>query len=296
MVDVYYYWADSIATINSPSAILGPNDRPVHASTVAATASLVDPILGDPRPLVTPSTVAATASLATAILNGLVVSASPSTVAATATNASVAFGAVTAPVASSSVAATASTATAILGAINAVGLPSTVAATVTDATATIGMRVVTVVPSLCESSIGTVTASLGYPPGQQRHPKYRRPRPFSRRVEMVKGAVVIYSGMCLGGSGHDVWPLRANDRFAGFAVETSRSSDTRQTVQRGGTVQIPVVGVSSAASIGRVVYAIHDDSFTLTQAAGYVPIGRVQAHASGSVCVVAFDADGISWS
>lgn len=295
MVEVYYYFAESVATLSQPWVTFGPSDQPSQPITSVSSLSQPDAALGDPRPVCAPITSAASLSTPTAILLGVVATCQAMTSAATASTPTVVFGAVTATCQAMTAASSLSATTAILGAVDAPSQVMTSAATMSTPTASIGMLVATCKEILSESSLSTPTASVTYPSGQQRHPKHRRPRPLGKRFEYQKGAVRIYAGMCLGGRGNEVWPLRASDGFAGFAVESSSVSDPRIIVQRGGTVHLPVTGVSSAAAIGSRVYAIHDDSFTLTNAAGYVPIGRVQSHIAGSICVVAFDADGISW-
>lgn len=75
--------------------------------------------------------------------------------------------------------------------------------------------------------------------------------------------------------------------FAGVAEKGCASGDNVRLRTRGKVV-MPVTG-ASAASVGAIVYAVDDDTLTLT-ASTNVPVGYVSRHISSTECLVEFSA------
>lgn len=294
MVDVTYYEADVVATQSDAWAEFGDGGPVGYETTTTSTQTLAVVTFGDVRPVGSSSSVAATQTDALAIHLGTVATGSSTTVAATQSTATVtAFGAVAATCIDTSHATLQSTADAIIGATAAEGIATTTAATQSTATAVLSSTIATGYESYTYTDQSGATATIGHGAiGRQRGPRMRRPYPASGQMTMRKGAAVtIYAGQALGGMGDDVWPLRIGDRFAGFAVSTSSEALalTSVVVQRKGFVRVPVAGVTSAAVIGSPVYALHDDSFTLSAAGGAVWIGNIARRLLGTTCTVAID-------
>ena len=106
---------------------------------------------------------------------------------------------------------------------------------------------------------------------------------------------IIYEGACVGvvaASGH-ARPIATTDIFAGFAEAKADNSAgaaaaIRVRVIASGEIQLAVTG-AVITSFRAPVYAVDDDSFTLT-AGTNVFIGYVKRFVSTGVAVVAFNA------
>ena len=85
--------------------------------------------------------------------------------------------------------------------------------------------------------------------------------------------------------------------FAGFALRgivSTASGGEKVRVVSQGVVTLDVVD-SSAASVGSLVYATDDNTFTVTVADPVtIPIGKVLRHVTGTTCQVYFTADALS--
>lgn len=88
-------------------------------------------------------------------------------------------------------------------------------------------------------------------------------------------------------------PLVALDNFMGFCDEeadnrTGAASAINVKVKEKGFAKLVVVGVVGPGDYDAPVYALDDDSFTLTST-GATQIGKVKRHISGTTCLVAFE-------
>lgn len=112
----------------------------------------------------------------------------------------------------------------------------------------------------------------------------------------VVQADIIYRGAAVGdnGSGY-ARPLAGGDPFAGFAVaKADNSAGSNGTIDvemsTEGTVELTVVGATGVGDKDEVVYAIDDDTFTLTATTSYSAIGKIERWVSGTTCVVRYQA------
>lgn len=107
---------------------------------------------------------------------------------------------------------------------------------------------------------------------------------------------IIFEGAAVGenGSGY-ARPLVAVDPFIGFAESkadnsTGAAGAVNVRVRQKGKVQLTVAGATAITANDRpIVYALDDNSFTLTSASA-TPIGRVSRWVSSGVAIVEFDA------
>ena len=100
-------------------------------------------------------------------------------------------------------------------------------------------------------------------------------------IELASGLAQPYDGT--GTSG-----------FGGFALRgivSTASGGEKVRVVSQGVATLATVG-ASAASVGSLVYASDDGTFTLTS--GTMPIGKVLRHVTGTTCQVYFSADALS--
>jgi hypothetical protein len=108
-------------------------------------------------------------------------------------------------------------------------------------------------------------------------------------------ADIIYEGAAVGDNGSGLArPLVAADPFMGFAMRKADNSAGAASalaveVKQRGEIQLTVATVASAADVGEAVYAIDDDSFTLS-AGGNTAIGKVVRWVASTTCVVYFEA------
>lgn len=124
-----------------------------------------------------------------------------------------------------------------------------------------------------------------------------RPRDFElgdqNDLPMI-AADIIYEGAAVGdnGSGY-ARPLAAGDPFRGFAVaQVDNSAGAAGAklvrVRHRGRTALTIAGVA-ITSVGGVVYASDDDTFTMT-ASTNSPIGTVVRFVGSGVGIVEFDA------
>lgn len=110
----------------------------------------------------------------------------------------------------------------------------------------------------------------------------------------MAAGVTIFEGAAVGvdGAGH-ARPLTSGTRFAGFAaaaaVNGGSAGAATVRVRSSGQVELVVQGATGPADYNAPVYALDDDTFTLTAAA--IVVGRVKRHVSGSQVVVQFEVD-----
>lgn len=112
----------------------------------------------------------------------------------------------------------------------------------------------------------------------------------------VAAADIIFEGAAVGenGAGYSR-PLVAGDAFQGFAEEKADNSvggagAIDVLVRRRGRVELAVTGAASiTANDGPAVYAVDDDTFTLTAGAN-TKIGHVSRWVSSGVAIIEFDA------
>jgi hypothetical protein len=94
---------------------------------------------------------------------------------------------------------------------------------------------------------------------------------------------IIYEGAAVGESSSDgtARPLVGADVFLGFAVRrcdnaAGAANDRKVRVMTRGTIAgIAVTGVDNINDLGATVYAIDDNSFTLTSSTGHTSIGKL---------------------
>lgn len=95
---------------------------------------------------------------------------------------------------------------------------------------------------------------------------------------------VVYEGAAVGDNGEGkARPLVAGDPFLGFC---ERSQFHTARVLRRGLIQLPVTGVVSA-SLGAPVYAVDDDTFTLSADKNSL-IGKVYRVIANDLAMVSF--------
>lgn len=110
----------------------------------------------------------------------------------------------------------------------------------------------------------------------------------------VVAADTIFQGAAVGDNGSGFHrPLVAADPFSGFCeaqvINAGADGDEKVRVVQRGTVELEVVGVAGVGDVGETVYAIDDDTFTLTAGANS-PIGKVTRFISGTTVMVYFEA------
>lgn len=110
----------------------------------------------------------------------------------------------------------------------------------------------------------------------------------------VVASDIIYDGAAVGDTSGTVRPLVSGDKFRGFCVaradnSAGAASAIRAQVRKHGIVTIAVTGASSAADIGKPVFATDDDTFTLTPSGSR--IGVVARWISSTKCAVFFCAE-----
>ena len=111
----------------------------------------------------------------------------------------------------------------------------------------------------------------------------------------VIAADIIYEGAAVGDNGSGLArPLVAADPFMGFCDQNcdnsaGAASAKNVKVRSQGIAQLTVVGATSAADQGEIVYASDDATFTLT-AGSNTAIGKVHRWVTGTTCMVAFQA------
>lgn len=91
-----------------------------------------------------------------------------------------------------------------------------------------------------------------------------------------------------------VRPLQAGDPFAGFLDRPPLATTEGLTdclVRTVGATYLLVAGVTGDANYGDIVYALSDDEFTIDEAAGGSPIGKILAYAGGRWAKVWFEAE-----
>jgi hypothetical protein len=269
VVDVTYYFAEARTTIDD--------------ATVTFRA---------PPVIAISPTVATSFGLATAQIGSTTVVAVSPSVAATVTSPTVStFGSVSASADASSHAATAALATASLGDILATAVSPTVAATAATATATVSGQIAIPFDVYGHTSFAAASATIGVAGGTQTRNKSRH---LISREDMSlrqKGVgVTLYLGQALAVNGPAVKPLVLNSVFAGFAAEYGDPSQPDIVVMEEGFADLDVVGASGQTDIGSIVYALTDDSFTLTSGSGAVAIGRVTTFFRNVRCEVYFEA------
>lgn len=129
-----------------------------------------------------------------------------------------------------------------------------------------------------------------------------KPRVFESGLDGVPNDLpmidndIIYDGAAVGDNGSGLArPLVGGDPFMGFAVKQADNTGTGHAasainvrVRERGRAQLTVVGTSSAADVGEIVYAADDDTFTLT-ASGATAIGRVARWVTSTTCIVQFN-------
>ena len=104
----------------------------------------------------------------------------------------------------------------------------------------------------------------------------------------------IFSGALVGKSAGYYRQLVAGDVFAGAALMGANNiggaaSAVNVHVRAAGTLVMAVAGVTGPTDEGAIVYAIDDNSFTLTSA-GNSAIGKIIRHVSGTTVVVRLEA------
>lgn len=120
------------------------------------------------------------------------------------------------------------------------------------------------------------------------------PTPLDNHLAM--DAVKIYAGAAVSraADGDHRGLNIADEAFEGFARQTfdnsggSASGESIKCRQRG-VIILDVVGVSDHAQVGDPVYAVDEDSFTLTVGSNLI-LGKVRRYISGTTCEVYFEA------
>jgi len=115
----------------------------------------------------------------------------------------------------------------------------------------------------------------------------------------ILGGEVIYQGAAIGlevASGY-VRSLQAGDKFVGFAedsIDASNASDGEKSirVKRRGSVTLELSG-AAITDVGKSLYAVDDNTFTLSSAGSSVYIGQISRHQYDSEIIVDFDSANI---
>lgn len=97
---------------------------------------------------------------------------------------------------------------------------------------------------------------------------------------------IIYEGAAVGESSSDgtARPLVGADTFIGFAVRrcdnaAGSANDRKVRVLTAGSISdFPVTGLDNINDYGATVYAVDDNSFTLTSSSGHTSIGKVLSY------------------
>lgn len=125
------------------------------------------------------------------------------------------------------------------------------------------------------------------------------PHPDYNEVPIIANDTV-FAGAAVGesttsGTGR---PLSGGDAFKGFAVEKcdnegGAAAAKNIKVLAQGDVELTVTGVDNVDDEGATVYAIDDDTFTLTSTTAYSSIGKVKRviNTSTNKALVHFEAD-----
>lgn len=113
----------------------------------------------------------------------------------------------------------------------------------------------------------------------------------------VQASTTIYSGSCCTiDAGGEVGPMASADAtFVGFARKKADNSsgaagDIDARILTSGEVELTVTGLDDNNDLGDIVYAIDDDTFTLTASSTHQAIGKVSQIVSltANKCRVAF--------
>ncbi len=116
----------------------------------------------------------------------------------------------------------------------------------------------------------------------------------SRGMGVTAAAVVIQGAYLSKPADGYVNPAIVSEAFAGIAKESktggAADGDVVVQVDREGLVKDDVVGATAVGDEGALVYAIDDDTLTLT-ASTNVPMGRVEQWLGGTSCWVHFYVD-----
>jgi hypothetical protein len=126
----------------------------------------------------------------------------------------------------------------------------------------------------------------------------RKSRPKENGSYKVTNALQIYAGSLVGidsATGYAVlWGDTATYRFRGVALnkvkgDTAAVNIPEVEVNESGErlIGVSVAGVSSIASVGALVYASDDNTFTLTPGNNAKAIGHVTRWHTGAICDVA---------
>jgi hypothetical protein len=96
---------------------------------------------------------------------------------------------------------------------------------------------------------------------------------------------IIYEGAAVGedSTNGTAQPLVGGGTFMGFAVRRADNAAgsagaVKVRVMTQGYVYLPVTGVDNVNDYDAAVYAIDDDSFTLTSSTGHTQIGKLQSY------------------
>jgi hypothetical protein len=116
-----------------------------------------------------------------------------------------------------------------------------------------------------------------------------------KRVFLLQGEIyndvpaiatdIIYEGAAVGESVSTgtARPLVGGDTFLGFAVRQCDNSAGAAAAKKvrlltTGQVYLPITGVDNINDVGDTVYAIDDDTFTLTSSTGHTAIGKLTSY------------------
>jgi hypothetical protein len=114
----------------------------------------------------------------------------------------------------------------------------------------------------------------------------------------VVAADIVYAGAAVTlddtGNANPLVVTHTTNGFAGFAGARADNSAgaagaKRVNVFARGLVKLAVVGVTGIGNVNDPVYALDDDSFTLTSTSA-LQIGKVSRWISGTTCMVYFEA------
>lgn len=97
---------------------------------------------------------------------------------------------------------------------------------------------------------------------------------------------IVYEGSAVGESSSDgtARPLVGADTFIGFCVRrcdnAAGAAEARKVrvLTRGSIADFPVTGLDNINDYGAAVYAVDDNSFTLTSSTGHTQIGKVLSY------------------
>jgi len=101
----------------------------------------------------------------------------------------------------------------------------------------------------------------------------------------VVASDIIYEGAAVGesSSAGTARPLSGGDAFLGFCVRKADNSAgaanaIKVRVATKGFIELAITGVDNIDDLGATVYAIDDDSFTLTSSTGHTAIGKLHSY------------------